>query len=282
VVEEFTPPLGFCGLPWWTRKPVILITQWYFFEQWESRYHLPFRRGMQALAAQDRYHYVITQTQAMGRELKRYLPRATIRCIPSGVDDGAFVDAPVPGDYVLFLGRLDIEHKGLDLLIDAWKRVCASARVPLVIAGEGLDRPKIEAWIVAHGLGDLVRMAGRVEGTAKTTLLAGCRFVVMPSRYETFGIAALEAMAASKAVVCFDIEHLNEVAMAPWASPVPKLDASALGGAVVALWNAPERCREMGQQARERARQYRWDEIARQQEEFYLEIAHAHEFRKTA
>jgi len=43
--------------------------------------------------------------------------------------------------------------------------------------------------------------------------------------------------------------------------------------AVARLWLNPDRCQAMGEQARRRANDYRWDEIARQQEDFYLEIA---------
>jgi phosphatidylinositol alpha-mannosyltransferase len=273
VVEEFTPPIGFCGLPWWTKAPVVLNVQWYFFEQWEKRYHLPFGRWMKRVARTGRYRYVIVQSNAMGRELQSLLPGATIRRIASGIDDSAFIGSQSAGEYALFLGRLDIEHKGLDLLINAWQKICGPAKIPLVIAGEGPARVELEARISRENLGGLIRLIGRVEGTAKQDVLKHCRLFVMPSRYETFGIAALEAMAAGKPVVCFDIDHLNELAAPPWAENIAKFDSEALGHAVARLWLNPDRCQAMGEQARRRANDYRWDEIARQQEDFYLEIA---------
>ncbi|MGA3006627.1 MAG: glycosyltransferase family 4 protein [Opitutaceae bacterium] len=282
VVEEFTPPIGFCGLPWWTRAPVILNVQWNFFEQWERRYHLPFRRWMRRLARTGRYRYVMVQSNAMGGEMQLLLPGATIRRIPSGIDDSAFVEGTGAGDYVLFLGRLDIEHKGLDLLIKAWRSVCGPAKVPLVIAGDGPARTELEATIAREKLDGLVRLVGRVEGAAKADTLRRCRLFVMPSRYETFGIAALEAMAAGKPVVCFNIDHLNELAAPPWAENVAKFDSEALGRAVTRLWHDPERCQAMGEGARRRAGDFRWDEIARQQEDFYLEILASTTTRETA
>jgi glycosyltransferase involved in cell wall biosynthesis len=273
VVEEFTPPVGFCGIPWWTRKPVVLVAQWYFFEQWERRYRMPFRRWMRRVASKDRYRYLITQSEAMSREFRQFLPDATIRCIPSGVEDTAFTETSSLGEYVLFLGRLDIDHKGLDLLIEAWRQVCGKSGVPLVIAGEGPGRTVLEKAIADSKLGSLVKLIGRVEGAAKSRALVGSRILAMPSRYETFGITALEAMAAAKPVVCFDIDHLNELAMPPWAVQVPKFDPYAFAGAIVELWNDPDRCQAMGSHARQRATEYRWDDIARRQEEFFLEIA---------
>jgi glycosyltransferase involved in cell wall biosynthesis len=281
VVEEFTPPVGFCGMPWWTKAPVVLNVQWYFFDQWEKRYHLPFSRWMKRLAGTGRYRHVIVQSHAMGREMQSLLPGATIRRIPSGIDDSAFIESQGAGEYVLFLGRLDMEHKGLDLLIEAWRKVCGPAKIPLVIAGEGPARAEIEAMIARENLGGLVRLIGRVEGPAKLEVLGRCRLFVMPSRYETFGIAGIEAMAASKPVVCFDIDSLNELAAPPWGENIAKFDSEALGQAVARLWQNPARCQAMGEQARRRAWDYRWDAIARQQEDFFLEITSSLANRET-
>jgi glycosyltransferase involved in cell wall biosynthesis len=272
VIEEFTPPVGFCGLPWWTKAPVILNVQWYFFEQWEKRYRLPFSRWMRRLAATGRYRHIIVQSRAMGRELQSIMPDANIRYIASGIDDSAFIEGQETGEYALFLGRLDTEHKGLDLLIEAWQKICGPAKIPLVIAGEGTARAELEAAIAREKLGGLIRLVGRVEGAAKQEILRRCRLFVMPSRYETFGIAALEAMAAAKPIVCFDIDHLNELATPPWAIRIQKFDTEALGRAVAELWADPERCLAMGADGQRRAQDYRWDNIARQEEEFYLEV----------
>jgi glycosyltransferase involved in cell wall biosynthesis len=82
-------------------------------------------------------------------------------------------------------------------------------------------------------------------------------------------------------VVCFDIDSLNELAAPPWAENIAKFDCEALGQAVARLWQNPERCQVMGEQARRRAWDYRWDAIARQQEDFYLEITSSTLSRET-
>ncbi len=251
----------------------MLIAQWYFFEQWEKRYRLPFSKWMRSLARTGRYKHVIVQSRAMERELRPLLPKAEIRMIPSGIGDESYALKVTGGDAVVYLGRIDIDHKGLDLLLAAWREVCGPAGVPLVIAGEGLERPALTAEVERAGLSHLVRFVGRVEGESKNAMLSNARLVVMPSRYETFGIAALEAMAAGKPVVCFDIAHLNELAMAPWAELVAPFDAVAFGNAVTKLWHDPALCLSMGEKALSQARRYHWDEISRQQEIFYREIA---------
>lgn len=273
VVEEFTPPVGFCLLPWWTSKPVVSMVQWYFFDTWEKRYHMPFSSWMKRIARTGRYRHFIVQTDAMARELKPHLPDAIFHKIPCGLDAAAFETEPADGKYALFLGRLDIQHKGLDLLLECWRRHCA--HVPLVLAGEGPGRAALEERVSQLGLSDCVRFVGRVEGKAKSDIIAGCRLFVMPSRFETFGIAAAEAMAAAKPVISFDIDHLNELVSPPWGILIPPFETERYGEAIAELWAHPERCHALGTLARAKAREFLWDNIAKQQEELYLEIVKA-------
>ena len=276
IVEEFTPPVGFCMLPWWTGRPVISMVQWFFFNAWEQRYHLPFSRWMRGIAARGRYRYFIAQTRAMSSTLRELAPQALIRTIPCGISQSAFIKAREQADYALFLGRIDRQHKGLDLLLEAWSRSCAAADIPLIIAGEGPDRLALEQEAAARGLSRLIRFTGRVEEAAKAELLSKCRFMVMPSRFETFGIAALEAMAAEKPVVVFAIDHLDEVVRPEWGAVVQPFDTGAFARAVCGLWTNSDRCRSLGAAARQAATEYLWDRIALQQEDFYVEVLAAH------
>lgn len=274
VVEEFNPPIGFCGMPWWTSKPVVSIVQWFFLEAWAAKYRLPFGKWMQKVADRNRYQYFIVQSEAMARTFRQIVPSSTIRVIPPGIGSEAFLSIENKGEYALFLGRIDIHHKGIDYLIESWYRLCyqLNAKVPLFIAGEGLDRSEVERRIAEAGLGSIIRLIGRVEGDKKSKILQECKLFVMPSRFETFGIAAAEAMAAGKPVVAYNIDHLNEVVREPWAVLVPSFDTEAFARAVQDLWDRPERCLEMGQMAQNAARRFHWDGLAKEQADFYEEV----------
>lgn len=278
VVEEFTPPVGFCLLPRCTDRPVISLVQWFFFDDWERRYRLPFHRWMRSIPDRIPYRNFIVQTDRMGDYFRELVPGARIWKVPCGVGNDAFhAQAPGEGDYVLFLGRLDASHKGLDLLLEVWERLAARGlRIPLTIAGAGPAQPFIERRVQQGGLADVVRLVGRVEGPAKAGLLRGCRFLVMPSRQETFGISALEAMAAARPVVAFDIPHLNELIDSGSGVLVRAMDTEAYAAAVASLWNEPARGRQLAQAAFARAGGHRWSEVARLQEQIYEDVIARH------
>jgi glycosyltransferase involved in cell wall biosynthesis len=273
LIEEFTPPVGFCMLPWHTTKPVISMVQWFFFRDWERRYRLPFERYMRSLGHRGKYKRFIVQTTCMGDYFRELLPSADIWKVPCGINADAFHQGSGEGNYALFLGRLDISHKGLDFLIEAWNELaCSGLRIPLKIVGAGPGEKWLRDQVSRHQLDDVIEMVGRVEGGAKEALLRGCRFLVMPSRQETFGLTALEAMAASKPVLAFDIPHLNEVVRPEWGELTRLGHVSEFAQRAAALWKEPQRTADMGQRANRAARAYQWDEIAKMQLDIYKEV----------
>lgn len=273
VVEEYTPPIGFCLLPLWTRKPVVSMVQWYFFRDWERRYKLPFERIMRRVPRWVDYQHFIVQTDKMGDRFRELIPQANIWKIPCGVNDEVFQERAYQGDYALFLGRLDVQHKGLDYLIEAWLLLKREGHhIPLVIAGEGPGRSYLEEKIAEYQLQDYVSLVGRVAGEQKQRLLRECRFMVMPSRQETFGITAMEAMASAKPVVIFDIDHLNEVVQEPWGLVSNNNDSHDFAAKVKRLWDEPGLCESLGSAGFQQANNFRWDHIAKLQEQAYQEI----------
>jgi len=162
------------------------------------------------------------------------------------------------GTYALVVSRLAPE-KGVDVAIDA----CRVAGVPLVVAGDGLerydvgrsDRESIEESAdrplggAGGGNGDIpVRFVGRVDDAELARLRAGAALAIVPSRSaETFGMAAAEAMAAGLPVVASRIGALPE--LVPEEGLVKPGDADALAQAIGRLW----RDRDAGARARMRA-----------------------------
>ena len=249
------------------------MVQWFFFDDWQKRYKLPFERIMRSLSKKNRYQNFIVQTDKMGDYFKALIPQAHIYKVPCGISATAFNTNAVLGNYALFLGRLDIQHKGLDFLLEIWSRVQKSyGNIPLVIVGAGPGEAYLKQQIRQLGLQDCITLKGRAEGIEKQNLLKDCRFLVMPSRQETFGITALEAMAASKPVIAFDIDNLNEVIKPEWGRLSPLGNIEKFAQEVVNLWQSPHMLSQLGQQGFKKAADYQWDVIAKHQINIYEEI----------
>ena len=272
VVEEFTPPFGFCNLQKHTSKPVVSMVQWFFFDDWQKRYKLPFENIMRKRAVLYANRHIIVQTNKMGDYFKELLPLAHIHKVPCGINQESFQDSENIGEYALFLGRLDTQHKGLDDLLEAWAILLKNGvQIPLWIVGAGQDEATLKAQVQRLGLSQLVTFKGRLENAAKQEVLKNCRFLVMPSRQETFGLTALEAMASSKPVIAYDIDHLNELLQPAWSHQVKLGDINAFAEAVQQIWQNKHASLELGKSGYKAAKGYLWDSLAVQQYQVYLE-----------
>jgi glycosyltransferase involved in cell wall biosynthesis len=79
----------------------------------------------------------------------------------------------------------------------------AGVRVRLTLAGEGSERPALEALVRRLALDDVVRLPGWRTRAELRTLYHAADVFVLPTREEAFGIAALEARAAGLPVVAW-------------------------------------------------------------------------------
>ena len=183
---------------------------------------------------------------------------------------------PRAGDFILYIGRIDVQQKVLDLLLAALARIPEAQRLPLVLAGGGNGLEQVQQLVQLAGLQRWVRFDGMVDAAGRAALLRDCRFVCVPSREETFGMTILEACAAARRVVVFDRPPMNEVAPRHGCLFVPGFDVAAYAGAMQQLIAAD--ATEMlahGLYCRAWARQYSWDAIAARQERFYESVAAA-------
>ena len=71
--------------------------------------------------------------------VSRYSPAATVRVIPNGIQTRRLDERALGrGEHILFLGRIDIWEKGLDLLLAAYER--SGLTTPMLVAGTGTRR----------------------------------------------------------------------------------------------------------------------------------------------
>ncbi|MGA3220279.1 MAG: glycosyltransferase [Acidimicrobiales bacterium] len=268
VVEDFAAPFGSIGIPWMTRRPVVGVVQWLFAAQMKTKYHLPFplveRLGTRS------HRRLIAVSADLSEQLRLRNPRAEVTTVRNGLDDTAFAARHRPRADVVYLGRLDVAQKGLDLLLDAYARVVSTVDCDLLLAGNGPDEALLRARVGSLHLGSRVRFLGRVADCDRFDLLAGARVVVMPSRHETFGMVALEAQAVGTPVLSFEIPCLRELNTAATGVSVAPFDVGAFASALAGLVRDPQRCSGLGAAASAAAKTLRWEELALRQEDVYL------------
>ncbi|MGY1779811.1 glycosyltransferase family 4 protein [Geodermatophilus sp. SYSU D01036] len=267
VVEDFLPPFSSMAAPLWTRRPVVGMVQWLHAREKTRQYKLPFH--LVERAAVRTHRRLVAVSEGVAERLTAMNPRAVVDVVGNGVDRGLFDQPAQLGRDVLCIGRLELGGKGLDLLLTAWARVHAEVDGDLVIAGSGPDEDRVRQLADRLGVAGRVRFTGWVGGAEKARLLAASRLVVVPSRAETFGIVAVEALAAGTPVVAFDIPCLREVVPPTCGRLVPPFDVAALGARLAALYRDVDLVRDMGTAGREFASGYDWDVLARQQADVY-------------
>lgn len=211
---------------------------------------------------------VVTVNRAVREVIREVNPSARVLDSANGFDPALLDLTPSVAEppYVLFVGRLDPFMKGLDVLIEAFGR--AAGRHPsvrLVLAGRGAPHSiaDLERRARDAGVAERVEVRPNVEEAEKRRLLAGCLFFCSPSRFEGFGIAALEANAAGKAVLATDTDGFREsLDPGKTALLVPPGDADALGSALERLLAEDDLRRSLEANARGWARRFTWDAIA--------------------
>src|SRR5699024_6918877 len=137
-----------------------------------------------------------------------------IDLIRNGIDLGtwSFSERRPIGDrpQLLYVGRLEYEKGVQDALagLPAVLEDFPGAR--LTIAGEGTQREWLGQIAAEHGVEESVEFLGHLDHQELLTALHGADAVILPSRYEPFGIVALEAAAAGAPVVASGAGGLGE------------------------------------------------------------------------
>jgi glycosyltransferase involved in cell wall biosynthesis len=104
------------------------------------------------------------------------------------------------------------QEKGIDILIEAFSNLLHNnLKVHLMIVGSGPDEDKLKYTVHMLQINDYVTFYGSATWETAMGLLAIMDIVVVPSRFEGFGLTAAEAMAAGKAVIATATSGLKEV-----------------------------------------------------------------------
>jgi glycosyltransferase involved in cell wall biosynthesis len=247
------------------RNRHLKVPYWYAFE----------RRMLRAAAAiqvHDMRHYAWLRRRGIDRpaiEVPNGIfpedapPEASLRWRSEGVP--AF----------LFFGRIDAYTKGLDILLEAFAQVVRDADATLTFQGPGADR--------RHGLDDL---AARLSVSRKISFLppdsctpapirmAEYDVVCLPSRWDSFPNAGLEAMLAARVLLVSEVAGLAPHVQASACGVLVSPDIDSVRAGLMQLLDRRSEWREMGLRGRRYAmEQLPWHRVASAALQHYRKLA---------
>jgi len=164
------------------------------------------------------------------------------RVVPNGLSPGDFTPHTPNADAsdFLFIGELR-DIKGIDVLLDALKRVSQHRPVRAVIVGSGPDGDKLKEQCRQLGLDGSVTFPGAMPA-ARAFPLGRC--LVVPSRAESFPYVVLEAGAAGIPLVATNVGGIPEILGAGAGRLIPAGNAEALAAALDAKLSDPLTARD--------------------------------------
>ena len=237
---------------------------------------------MQGFVAR-RLERVFTSSEVSARRIERDFRVAPERLamLANGLDTELF--SPDPGvpkatAELLCVGRASDPNKGVRTL------VAALARLPETVTLTLVDDARSEArrWAREAGCAERLEITGRVDTATLVRLYRRATLVVVPSRFEGFGLPAAEAMACGTPVVASEAGALPEVVgVGGGGVLVPPEAPEALAKAILGLLEQPNARRALAERARSRIEAaYAWPRVAARTAAEYRRVVAEHAARR--
>jgi len=261
----------------WRRRPVLLSTV-HIADRRPVRWRFAIDRLTQPLV--DQVASVSPSVMNFYRRRAGIAPRKCV-VVPNGIDLTAYDALPdrrhararwVSASVEPVIGtiaRLD-PQKGLPVLLHAFS-ILARRRpqAALLVAGTGPEREALERLAVRLGIADRVQMLGFQRDVRP--VLAALDVFVLPSRWEGFGLATLEAMAAGLPVVVTDVPGSRDLVQHEQTGlVVPPNDPRALAQAVARCLSQADLSAQLSQRARVAAANFSVQKMVERYEQLYL------------
>ena len=195
--------------------------------------------------------------------------------IPNGVDLQIFNYSPITERNVLFIGRFS-KDKGIDILLKLIPQIMSIKDVTFTavcpgspVHGElGEIRESIQKMQDKYG--ERLKIIDKPQDQQiLKKLYQDCQVYIQPSKYESFGLCILEAMATGRSVVAFNVGGIPEVIGN--SGFILKNKEEFIYKVKELLGNKNE-CVKMGKKANKREKNFDWDLIAQKTIKYYEEV----------
>ncbi len=181
-------------------------------------------------------------------------------------------------DFILFVGRFEIFHKGIDILFKALKIALEKNKgLKLVMIGEG-DYNRIKELAKSLSIINNVIFVGRLPSSREgfeqlLEYYSSCRFLVLPSRFEPFGLVIIEAISMGKPVVATRVGGVLDILNEKYGFLVEPENAGALAKAMIRMYEMSyEELSKLSINALEASKLYDIRKVSEEIEEIYKEV----------
>lgn len=146
---------------------------------------------------------VITVGNGLKNEIESLSGRQDIEVIGNLVDLSKFtIKKRIKNEKFIFFSLAFLEgEKGFDTLIKSFAKKFKDKEAVLYIGGDGSQRAWLEALTVENGVKDQIIFLGALSRDDVSKWMNKCDCFVLPSRYETFGVVYIEALASGRPVI---------------------------------------------------------------------------------
>ena len=146
---------------------------------------------------------VITVGNGLKNEIESLSGRHDIEVIGNLVDLSKFtIKKRIKNEKFIFFSLAFLEgEKGFDTLIKSFAKKFKGKEAVLYIGGDGSQRSWLEALTVENGVKDQIIFLGALSRDDVAKWMNKCDCFVLPSRYETFGVVYIEALASGRPVI---------------------------------------------------------------------------------
>jgi hypothetical protein len=254
VISLHTPSSVFSEL---LNQPGLFSSRW---QRWKIMEKITLTRADRILSS------TVANAELVAKHYR--IDPSKVRIIPHGIniEKYRFADSGLREKLclnnrkiVLYVGRLE-KRKGVDVLVNSIPSVIKRfSNVCFVFVGAdtntsptgGSFKEYILASAEINGYRPYVRVVGRVSEKELIEYYFNCDIFVAPSRYESFGLVYVEAMACSKPVIGTDVGGIPEVVKnGKTGLIVPSGDSETLANVLVDLLTDESRRMELGANAR--------------------------------
>ncbi|WP_019504091.1 glycosyltransferase [Pleurocapsa sp. PCC 7319] len=162
-----------------------------------------------------------------------------------------------------FFGRVDTHHKGLDILLDAFAQIAGATNATLTIQGPGQrDKDKLQKKATRLVSKDRVTFL-EPDYDSSSLIISKYDIFCLPSRFEGFGLSALEAMLAGRVLLVSEVAGIAPHVRASGCGVVVTPEVAAIKDGLMELLSVRSEWKEMGLKGRRYAiDNLHWNKIA--------------------